>query len=90
MKTQLLCTFTPKNLLSNTLELIIECNDILYNKVYVFQNANELSQLICTYNVEYDLIIILKIFQIQSHFIGKKQRAIHYTQSTHSMRLSEN
>ena len=54
MKTQLLCTFTPKNLLSNTLELIIECNDILYNKVYVFQNANELSQLICTYNVEYD------------------------------------
>ena len=54
MKTQLLCTFTPKNLLSNTLEIIIECNDILYNKVYVFENAKDASQLICTYNIEYD------------------------------------
>lgn len=54
MKTQLLCTFTPKNLLSNTLEIIIECNDILYNKVYVFQNVKDASQLICTYNIEYD------------------------------------
>ena len=32
---------------------IIECNDILYNKIYVFENGNDGSQLICTYNVEY-------------------------------------
>ena len=54
MKTQLLCTFTPKNRLDDVLELIIECNDILYDKVYVFQNGNDSSQLICTYNVEYE------------------------------------
>jgi len=30
MKTQLLCTFTPKNILDDTLEIIIACNDILY------------------------------------------------------------
>ena len=54
MKTQLLCTFTPRNRLDDVLELIIECNDILYDKIYVFQNGNDHSQLICTYNVEYD------------------------------------
>ena len=54
MKTQLLCTFTQKNQLDDILELIIECNDILYDKVYVFQNGNDNNQLICTYNVEYD------------------------------------
>ena len=54
MKTQLLCTFTPRNRLDDILELIIECNDILYDKIYVFQNGNDHSQLICTYNVEYE------------------------------------
>ena len=54
MKTQLLCTFNQKNQLDDILELIIKCNDILYDKVYVFQNGNDYHQLICTYNVEYD------------------------------------
>tara|TARA_R110002073_G_scaffold259020_1_gene422002 strand:+ start:157 stop:570 length:414 start_codon:yes stop_codon:yes gene_type:complete len=54
MKTQLLCTFTQKDKLEDILSLIILCNDILYEKVYVFQNGKDSSQLICTYNVEYD------------------------------------
>ena len=53
MKTQLLCTFTSKPRLNDTLDIIITCNDVLYEKVYVFQNENDLSQLICTYNIEY-------------------------------------
>ena len=54
MKTQLLCTFTDKGSLNDVLELIMECNDILYNKIYVFENGKDKSQLICTYNVEYE------------------------------------
>jgi hypothetical protein len=54
MKTQLLCTFVKRSNLNRTVDIIIECNDILYDKVYVFQNEKEHSQLICTYNVEYD------------------------------------
>ena len=54
MKTQLLCTFTQRDKLDDILELIILCNEILYNKIYVFQNGNDYQQLICTYNVEYD------------------------------------
>ena len=54
MKTQLLCTFTDKGSLDDVVELIMECNDILYNKIYVFENGKDKSQLICTYNVEYE------------------------------------
>lgn len=54
MKTQLLCTFTRQNNLQDVVNIIIECNDILYDKIYVFSNQNDTSQLICTYNVEYD------------------------------------
>ena len=53
MKTQLLCTFTSKPRLNDTLDIIIGCNEVLYEKVYVFQNEKDLGQLICTYNVEY-------------------------------------
>ena len=53
MKTQLLCTFTTKSRLNETIDIIVGCNDILYEKVYVFQNGNDLNQLICTYNVEF-------------------------------------
>ena len=54
MKTQLLCTFTQRDKLDDILELIILCNEVLYNKIYVFQNGNDYHQLICTYNIEYD------------------------------------
>ena len=54
MKTQLLCTFATRSRLDDIIELIIECNDILYDKIYVFENMKDRSQLICTYNVEYD------------------------------------
>ena len=54
MKTQLLCTFTRQNDLQDVVQIIIECNDILYDKIYIFSNQNDTSQLICTYNVEYD------------------------------------
>ncbi len=54
MKTQLLCTFTQRDNLDDILELIILCNEVLYNKIYVFQNGDDYHQLICTYNVEYD------------------------------------
>ncbi len=54
MKTQLLCTFTKRNRLYDTVDLIIACNEIVFNKVYVFQNENDFHQLMCTYNVEFE------------------------------------
>ena len=54
MRTQLLCTFTKRNRFYETVDIILACNDIVFDKVYVFQNENDYHQLICTYNVEYD------------------------------------
>ena len=53
MKTQLLCTFTNRNRLNEAVDIIVSCNDILYDKIYVFANNDDEHQLICTYNVEY-------------------------------------
>ena len=53
MKTQLLCTFTKRNRLNEAIDIIVSCNEILYDKVYVFANQDDEHQLICTYKVEY-------------------------------------
>ena len=53
MRTQLLCTFTSKSKLNEIVDIIVSCNDILYDKIYVFENKDDSSQLICTYNVEF-------------------------------------
>ena len=53
MKTQLLCTFTKRNRLNEAIDIIVSCNEILYDKIYVFANQDDEHQLICTYNVEY-------------------------------------
>jgi hypothetical protein len=37
--------------LNITIDLIIECNDIFYNKVYVLSNIDDPKQLMCTYNI---------------------------------------
>ena len=52
MKTQLLATFCKRNRLYESIDLIIACNDIVFDKIYVFQNENDYHQLICTYNIE--------------------------------------
>ena len=52
MKSQLLCTFTTKDNLDETIEKITDGYTIIFNKVYVLQNENNVNELICTYNVD--------------------------------------
>tara|TARA_A100001201_G_C4013501_1_gene178344 strand:- start:326 stop:724 length:399 start_codon:yes stop_codon:yes gene_type:complete len=52
MKSQLLCTFTTKENLDETVKLITDAYEIIFNKVYVLQNENDVNELICTYNVD--------------------------------------
>ena len=51
MKSQLLATFTTKDNLDETIEKIVDAYTIIFNKVYVLQNENNVNELICTYNV---------------------------------------
>ena len=52
MKTQLLCTFTTKEELRDTLQTIRETYHIVYNYIYVLQNKGNLDELFITYNID--------------------------------------
>ena len=52
MKTQLLCTFTNKENLDETIKSISDAYTIVFNKIYVLQNEDNTNELICTYNVD--------------------------------------
>ena len=51
MKSQLLATFTTKDSLDETVKKIVNAYTIIFSKVYVLQNENNVNELICTYNV---------------------------------------
>ena len=52
MKTQLLCTFATKDILEDILEQIESVYEIVFDKIYVLQNEDNVDELICTYNVD--------------------------------------
>jgi hypothetical protein len=52
MITQLLCTFTTREQLQNTLQEIRETYHIVYNYIYVLQNKGNLDELFITYNID--------------------------------------
>ena len=51
MKSQLLCTFTTKKGLDDTIKKIVDAYTIIFSKIYVLQNEDNVNELICTYNV---------------------------------------
>ena len=55
---QLLCTFTTKSNLENTVNTIKQSYTIVFDKIYVLQNEDRNKELICTYNVNNDVFII--------------------------------
>ena len=52
MRTQLLATFTTKIDIDKTIESIKGAYTIAFGKIYVLQNEDSVSELICTYNVD--------------------------------------
>ena len=52
MKTQLFCTFTTKKDIESTVSKIVSEYTIVFNKIYVLQNEDNINELICTYNVD--------------------------------------
>jgi len=51
-RSHLLCTFTNKKECEQTLLLVNNSHEILYNKIYILQNVDNDYQLYITYNVE--------------------------------------
>jgi len=55
MQTQLLCTFTNRDEIENTLQRIRETYHITYNYIYILQNKSDLDELFVTYNIDTDI-----------------------------------
>jgi len=77
MRTQLLCTFTNNKVLSKTIDKIVDAYDILYNKIFVLKNADDVRELMCTYNIDANLDN--KILQDTISLHRKKQTNTLYT-----------
>ena len=52
MNSQLLCTFTTKENLDIVLSEIVSSYEIIFDKIYVLQNEEQVEELMCTYNVD--------------------------------------
>ena len=75
MKTQLLCTFCSKIEFDDTVELIKLAANVVFNKIYAFENLDNEAQLICTYNVE----------KLDDFVQNSKTMAIHRKKETNTL-----
>ena len=75
MKTQLLCTFCTKQDFEDTTQLISMASEIVFNKIYVFENMDDNNSLICTYNVQ----------KTEDFIQNNKTMAIHRKKETNTL-----
>jgi len=50
--TQLLCTFTTKPKLQETVDQIIKTYKVVFDKIFVLKNTENPKELMCTYNID--------------------------------------
>lgn len=51
MNTQLLCTFTTKAKLQETIDAILKTYKVVFDKIFVLRNTENQRELMCTYNI---------------------------------------
>lgn len=56
-KSQLLCTFTTKEKLDDTINNIIHVYTIVFNKIFVLENTEVNKELVCSYNIDTTQVI---------------------------------
>lgn len=54
MKTKLLCTFTDINSYTEEIESVKSYYEIVFNKIFILQNVDNLDSLMLTYNINQD------------------------------------
>tara|TARA_B100002019_G_scaffold290259_1_gene307553 strand:- start:742 stop:1143 length:402 start_codon:yes stop_codon:yes gene_type:complete len=74
MKTQLLCTFTDINNYSNVIDDVCKFYSIVFGKVYLLQNKDNLDELLLTYNINADNID-LKSFYPDTISVHRKKNS---------------
>ena len=51
MKNQLLCTFTDRRYIINTLRTILDTYDIAYDKIFIYELKTDRHRFLCSYNI---------------------------------------
>ena len=54
MKTKLLCTFTDIHTYDSVMDKIVKYYEILFNKIFILQDEDNLDNLMLTYNIDED------------------------------------
>lgn len=52
LSTQLLCTFTTKAKLQDTVDAILKTYKVVFDKIFVLRNTENQRELMCTYNID--------------------------------------
>lgn len=52
MQTQLLCTFSNQRKLHKTIDTIVDAYDVIFNKIFVLEDNDNIFDLMCTYNID--------------------------------------
>lgn len=52
LQTQLLCTFTSRAKLSETIDAILNTYKVVFDKIFILQNVDNPRELMCTYNID--------------------------------------
>jgi len=55
MNTQLLCSFTTKAKLQDTVDQILKTYSVVFDKIFVLKNVDNPKELMCTYNIDVTL-----------------------------------
>ena len=79
MKSQLLCTFTTKENIDKSIINIENAYSIVFGKIYVLQNEDDINELICTYNVNTERGIDYKAVENTISLHRKKHSNTLYT-----------
>lgn len=76
---QLLCTFVPEIELDNIIDLISDRCNLVFGKIYILENLNDMNQFIVTYNVVKDNALDISIIPSTISVHRKKQTNTIYT-----------
>lgn len=52
ISTQLLCTFTTKAKLQDTVDRILKTYKVVFDKIFILKNVDNPKELMCTYNID--------------------------------------
>lgn len=79
MKTQLLCTFTDINNYSSAVDGVAKFYDVVFGKVYLLQNKDNVNEILLTYNINVDNISVKSFYPNTISVHRKKDSNTLYT-----------